>query len=99
MLNSSSTPQPPLIRDLGLIPYRPAWTLQEEAHTGVAAGGRETIFLLEHSPVITFGRRPGQSHNLLASAGDLSRLGVEVVESDRGGDVTFHGPGQLVAYP
>jgi lipoyl(octanoyl) transferase len=89
----------PHIRDLGLTPYRQAWAIQEEEHARVAAGGAQTILLVEHPPVITFGRRPGQAHHLLASPDELSRRGVEVVESDRGGDVTFHGPGQIVAYP
>jgi lipoate-protein ligase B len=57
------------------------------------------LLLVEHPPVITLGRRPGLSKNILAAADALERGGVEVVESDRGGDVTFHGPGQLVAYP
>ena len=88
------------IRDLGLIPYREAWAIQEQAHAGVLAGGPEQLFLLEHPPVITFGRRAADSaKNLLASRERLAEMGVEVVESDRGGDITFHGPGQLVAYP
>lgn len=87
------------ITDLGLMPYRQAWALQEQAHEQVLAGGEERLFLVEHPPVITFGRRPGVSRNVLASREQLARMGVEVVESDRGGDVTFHGPGQVVAYP
>lgn len=86
--------------DLGTIGYRDAWALQEEAHGRVMEGGEETLFLLEHRPVITFGRRAGDSaKNLIASKERLAEMGVEVVESDRGGDITFHGPGQLVAYP
>lgn len=87
------------ITDLGLMPYRQAWALQEQAHGQVLAGGEERLFLVEHPPVITFGRRPGVSRNVLASEEQLARMSVEVVESDRGGDVTFHGPGQVVAYP
>jgi len=49
--------------------------------------------------VITYGRRPGVDKNLLASAEQLATMGVEIVQSDRGGDITFHGPGQLVVYP
>ena len=88
-----------LVRDLGLLPYRDAWVIQEEAHDRVAAGGEEELLLVEHPPVITFGRRPGGEKHLLASHDHLAELGVDLVESDRGGDVTFHGPGQIVAYP
>ena len=79
--------------------YRDAWALQERVHADVLAGAEEQLLLVEHPPVITLGRRPGLGGNILASAEALQRVGVEVVESDRGGDVTFHGPGQLVAYP
>jgi lipoate-protein ligase B len=85
--------------DLGTMPYRDAWAMQERAHAEVLAGGEERCFLVEHPPVITLGRRPKVARNLLASDGQLAELGVEVVQSDRGGDITFHGPGQLVAYP
>jgi lipoate-protein ligase B len=88
-----------LLRDLGLLSYRAAWAIQEETHARVAEGHPQTLLLVEHPPVITFGRRPGQAKNLLASAEHLSFLGVDLVESDRGGDITFHGPGQIVAYP
>jgi len=79
--------------------YREAWAVQEKAHEEVLAGGEERVFFVEHPPVITFGRRPNVARNLLASDGQLAKLGVEVVQSDRGGDITFHGPGQVVAYP
>ncbi len=89
-----------LHRPLGRLPYRDAWQIQEQAHESVVAGGDEQIITVEHPPVITFGRRAELSaSHLLASAPDLARAGVEVVESDRGGDITFHGPGQLVVYP
>ena len=81
------------------MPYRDAWAVQERVHADVVAGGEEQLLLVEHPPVITMGRRPGLATNILAAADSLERRGVEVVESDRGGDVTFHGPGQLVAYP
>lgn len=87
------------IVDLGQLPYRDAWAIQESAHAEVLAGGQERILLVEHPPVITFGRRPGVARNLIASDEQLATLGVEVVQSDRGGDITFHGPGQIVAYP
>jgi lipoate-protein ligase B len=87
-----------LIQDLGVIPYRDAWALQEQAHADVLAGGEPRLLLLQHPPVITFGRR-GATEHLLTPEPQLREMGVELVESDRGGDVTFHGPGQLVAYP
>lgn len=88
------------IDDLGTMGYRDAWAAQEAAHADVLAGGEERVLLVEHPPVITFGRRDdGTSRNLIASDEQLRTMGVEVVQSDRGGDITFHGPGQLVAYP
>ncbi len=87
------------VRDFATMPYRQAWALQQEAHAQVLAGGEEQLILVEHPPVITHGRRPGVAANVLASSRQLAERNVEVVESDRGGDVTFHGPGQLVAYP
>jgi lipoate-protein ligase B len=87
------------VRDLGLLEYRAAWKLQEEAHAAVFAGGEEQSLLVEHPPVVTLGRRPGLRKHILVSSHELANRGVEVVESDRGGDITFHGPGQLVAYP
>ena len=88
------------IEDLDLMPYRDAWALQEKVHAEVADGGEERVLLVEHPPVITLGRRAelSQAH-LKADAAHLQKIGVELVHSDRGGDITFHGPGQLVAYP
>jgi lipoyl(octanoyl) transferase len=83
------------------MPYRDAWAVQERVHAEVLAGGEERLLLVEHPPVITFGRRAetqGQK-NLVASREYLNKLGVDLVQSDRGGDITFHGPGQIVAYP
>jgi len=85
--------------DLGTLEYRKAWTLQEQLHEQVAGGATEKILLVEHPPVITIGRRPQGADHLLAKPEDLSRLGVDMVHSDRGGDITFHGPGQIVVYP
>jgi lipoyl(octanoyl) transferase len=87
------------VTDLGTMPYRQAWALQERIHQQVLEGADEHLLLVEHPPVITFGRRPEVARNLVASDEQLAELGVEVVQSDRGGDITFHGPGQLVAYP
>jgi lipoyl(octanoyl) transferase len=88
-----------IVTDLGTMPYRDAWREQERVHEEVVAGGPERLLLVEHPPIITFGRRAGVERNLLASDEQLAKLGVEVVQSDRGGDITFHGPGQVVAYP
>src|SRR3954447_17347696 len=87
------------VLDLGAMKYRNGWALQERHHAEVVAGGEEKLLLVEHPPVITLGRRPGLARNIIAPPETLRERGVEVVESDRGGDVTFHGPGQLVAYP
>src|SRR3954470_8734832 len=88
------------VRDLSLIPYRDAWKIQETVHEQVLSGAEETLLLLEHPPVITLGRRVADSQrNLLTPAGALRQMNIEVVESDRGGDITLHAPGQLVAYP
>src|SRR3954447_8181104 len=96
-----------LVTDLGTLAYRDAWRLQEAAHEEVLAGGPERILLVEHPPVITLGRRAdrgeagggGVVQHLVAAPEYLQQLGVELVQSDRGGDITFHGPGQVVAYP
>src|ERR1041385_8522343 len=89
-----------IVEDLKLIGYREAWERQECAHEAAVAGVEERLLLVEHPAVITFGRRAeAAARNLIASAEILKEMGVEVVESDRGGDITFHGPGQLVVYP
>jgi lipoyl(octanoyl) transferase len=88
-----------IVRDLGLMPYRVAWAEQERVHAAVVDGAEEQLLLVEHPPVVTLGRRPEIIRNLIATAQQLAGRGVELVESDRGGDVTFHGPGQLVVYP
>ncbi len=85
--------------DLGTLAYVDAWAAQEAAHAAVLAGGSERVLLVEHPPVVTLGRRPGTERNLRASPAELAAGGVGLVQSDRGGDVTVHGPGQLVAYP
>ena len=87
------------VQDLGIIKYNDAWAVQERAYGEVLAGGEEKIFLVEHPAVITLGRRAGLEPHVLATPQRLGEMGVEVVHSDRGGEVTFHGPGQLVVYP
>lgn len=84
---------------LGRIGYRPAWDLQRALVERVRAGtAPSTLLLLEHEPVFSMGRRATLDH-ILWDESERARRGVEVVWSDRGGDVTFHGPGQLVGYP
>jgi lipoyl(octanoyl) transferase len=85
--------------DLGRRPYREVWALQRELHAAVAAGEEpDTWFVVEHEPVITLGRN-AKAQNLLLSREALAARGVDVVEIERGGDVTYHGPGQVVVYP
>jgi lipoyl(octanoyl) transferase len=87
------------VRDLGRLPYRDAWQLQLEVHAEVAASLRPpTLLLVEHPPVLTFGRKGGRQH-LLMSEDEARRRGFELFDVERGGDVTYHGPGQLVGYP
>jgi lipoyl(octanoyl) transferase len=84
---------------LGMMEYEPAWRLQDRLASEIAAGQRlPTLLLLEHPHTYTFGRR-GHPENLLWDATELERRGVSVHWVDRGGDVTYHGPGQLVGYP
>lgn len=81
--------------NLGLVPYNEAWELQRAVAAEVAEGTRpDTILLLEHPPTITTGRRTEESELHVPAGAE-----VEVVETDRGGKSTYHGPGQLVCYP
>jgi len=82
---------------LGRVAYRDALKLQEEAVEARRAGGSDRLLLLEHPPVVTLGRS-ALAENLRVSSAELSRRGVDQVEVARGGDVTYHGPGQLVGY-
>jgi lipoyl(octanoyl) transferase len=88
-----------IVEDLGLIEYASAWKLQEQYAIEIAEGKRPpTLLLLEHPHVYTFGRR-GKQENLLWGESQLKEKGIAVHWVDRGGDVTYHGPGQLVGYP
>ncbi|MCZ2127813.1 MAG: lipoyl(octanoyl) transferase LipB [Anaerolineales bacterium] len=87
------------IQDLGLIDYQSARTLQEEYAAQIADGTRPpTLLLLEHPHVYTFGRK-GRAENLIWDEAQLKQKGISTYWVDRGGDVTYHGPGQLVGYP
>ncbi len=83
---------------LGRIGYDEALALQGDAARRVAAGEQETFFLLEHEPVFTLGRNASAS-DILFTPERCRQLGIVVRETDRGGKVTYHGPGQLVGYP
>lgn len=85
---------------LGTVPYQDAWQLQQSFLAARRAGraDEDWLVLLEHPPVITVGRGGTDSH-ILARQDELARRGIDVFHVDRGGDVTYHGPGQLVAYP
>jgi len=77
----------------GLVPYEEAWEWQRQLHAQRLAGEiPDTLILLEHPPVYTFGKNAGES-NL------LDPRDAQVIQSDRGGDITWHGPGQIVGYP
>jgi lipoyl(octanoyl) transferase len=80
-----------IFKDLGLVDYLSAWDVQRDVHESVVAGGDDTVLLLEHPPVYTAGKRTAP-HERPAD-------GTPVIDVDRGGKITFHGPGQLVGYP
>jgi len=87
--------------DLGTMAYQTAWDTQLQYHQEVLDGKWPdgVVLLVEHPPVITLGRRPEAAAHVFHDATWLAQRGVELITTDRGGDVTFHGPGQLVAYP
>jgi lipoyl(octanoyl) transferase len=109
-----SNPQPAIdngrsllrIEDLGRMPYAEAYGRQCATRDAILAGRDApdapagVLLLVEHDPpVITISKRPNARQHLLAGHDRLAALGVTVAETDRGGDITYHGPGQLVAYP
>lgn len=85
------------VRDLGLIDYAAAYGIQKECVARVLAGGTQVLFLCEHPAVITLGRLAQEANILNLEA--ISRQGIRVIPTDRGGDATLHAPGQLVVYP
>jgi lipoyl(octanoyl) transferase len=89
-------PRGAYLMQLGTVPYREAWDLQRSLAGAVSQGAiPDTVLLLEHPPVVTLGRRTDESAELHLP----EDAAVEIVETDRGGKSTFHGPGQLVCYP
>jgi lipoate-protein ligase B len=78
--------------------YREVWDLQLQTHAEVLAGTPDTVIFCEHKPVVTIGKAGGDNH-LLTPPERLRELGIDLVHTDRGGDITYHGPGQLVIYP
>ncbi|MGA2712299.1 MAG: lipoyl(octanoyl) transferase LipB [Bryobacteraceae bacterium] len=88
-----------IVRDLGRMSYTDALDIQQELAAERKQGlGCDHLLFVEHPHVVTIGRN-GHEENLLAPEDMLQRAGIELHESDRGGDVTYHGPGQIVAYP
>ncbi len=96
----SAFPVNPLdVIDLGFLPFLEAWELQLRLHDSVAEGRRpDTLLLLEHPHTYTLGRR-GHYEDILIEQSEIERLGIDVHHTDRGGEVTYHGPGQIVGYP
>jgi lipoyl(octanoyl) transferase len=90
--------RPLLAEWLGRVAYDDALALQKRAAAEVGGGGEERLFLLEHEPVYTLGRNARPS-DVLLSPERRNELGIALRECDRGGQVTYHGPGQLVGYP
>ena len=87
--------QPGYLLNLGVTPYMEAWDLQRSIAAAVSQGAiPDTVIMLEHPPVVTLGRRTAEEELHVPEGAD-----VEVVETNRGGKSTFHGPGQLVCYP
>ncbi|WP_158017278.1 lipoyl(octanoyl) transferase LipB [Mycobacterium basiliense] len=86
-----------VVRQLGCVEYRAAWQWQRELADGRVAGGPDTLLLLEHPAVYTAGRRT-EAHERPRQP-ERGTAGIDVVDTDRGGKITWHGPGQLVGYP
>jgi lipoyl(octanoyl) transferase len=94
-----STSRPLEVVDLGRMRYREALDVQQSLVEQRKQGrGTDTLLFVEHPHVVTMGRN-GREQHILASPEILARSGIEFYETDRGGDVTYHGPGQLVGYP
>ncbi len=86
--------------DWGRTRYREAWQRQDELVAARIAGtAPDTLVFTEHEPVFTLGMRTGSERNLVWTPPQLAAQGIEVVPTNRGGDITYHGPGQIVGYP
>ncbi len=86
------------IKDLGLIKYQKVWGLQQELHKKrIANEVPDTLLLLEHPPVFTLGKRDC-SADILSTPEDIAADGIKIIQTNRGGKITYHGPGQLVCY-
>ena len=86
------------IKNIGITPYSEALTIQNQTHEKVSNGANPTIILCQHPHVYTFGKS-ADKNNLLVNPEFLAKIEAEVHETERGGDITYHGPGQLVGYP
>ncbi len=85
-------------RDLGRLSYRDALAIQLDHHAEVVKGAPDCLLMVEHEPVFTMGAAT-QAQNLLLTPGEYAAQGFQLEPTDRGGDVTYHGPGQLTIYP
>ena len=98
--DTSAPETAPATLDWGRTRYGSAWRRQEELVAQRLAGEiGDTLVFTEHEPVYTLGVRPGAAEHLLWNPAELIRRGIELVETNRGGDITYHGPGQIVGYP
>lgn len=82
----------------GLVSYDIGQTIQQETHSYVSSGGKDEILIFQHPNTYTLGRM-GKPEDILINNEDIKRLDIEIRNTDRGGEVTYHGPGQLVVYP
>lgn len=96
----ATVPYKLVVCDLGRLAYQPALRIQRKAHHRVLEEQEPpTLLLVEHDPVITISHRKETRRHLVTSTAQLAEMGIDLQETDRGGDITYHGPGQLVAYP
>ncbi|MEQ9459421.1 MAG: lipoyl(octanoyl) transferase LipB [Phycisphaeraceae bacterium] len=98
-MTAETQPTSLVVQWLGRLGYAESLDQQRSVHETVEAGEPEQLLLVEHPPVITLPDRPAYHAHVLASEAQRQRLGIDLAITDRGGDVTYHGPGQLVAYP